>query len=152
MTLEQQRKSFDDFVYKMHTVMLKKGDDYSNEDRLSNFKLAGNICGIKPELNCLNLIATKVARLGVLLNSQSSPQNESIQDSLLDLANYTILLSMLLEDTRSMTVNLECNSGLNIFPDKLREIKMTKIKEEDLHPLGEQPDPNQLYGNKSMPF
>ena len=72
--------------------------DQANTDRLSNFKLAGGICGLKAEQNCLSLIATKVARLGVLLNSDKAPNNESIQDSVLDLANYSILLSMILND------------------------------------------------------
>lgn len=67
MTKQQQEVVFDNMVAEMRKVMLGKGDDYANEDRLSNFRLAGNICGVTPELNCLNLIATKVARLGVLL-------------------------------------------------------------------------------------
>jgi len=65
---------------------------------LSNFKLAGNITGISAELNCLNLIATKVARLGVLLNNKNEPNNESIEDSCIDGLNYFILLIMLLKD------------------------------------------------------
>jgi len=97
MTKEEQIKSFDEFVSKMRQVLLNKGDDYANIDRLSNFKLAGNICGLNPELNCLSLIATKVARLGVLLNGKEA-KNESIQDSILDLANYAALLNMITED------------------------------------------------------
>lgn len=98
MDLETQRKQFTELTQKMQSVMFSKGNDYANEDRLSNFKLAGTICGLTPELNCLSLMATKVARLGVLLNNDNAPNNESIQDSILDLANYTILLSMILKD------------------------------------------------------
>ena len=98
MNKEEQLKHFDDLVFAMKQTLLKKGNDYSNEDRLSNFKNAGNICGIKPELNCLSLIATKVARLGVLLNSDKKPDNESIGDSVIDLCNYSILLNMILYD------------------------------------------------------
>lgn len=100
MTLEEQEKTFDEFVSKMKQTMLKKGNDYSDQDRLSNFKLAGAITGIGAELNCLNLIATKVARLGQLLNGKT-PNNESVEDSLLDLANYTLLLHMILEERSS---------------------------------------------------
>ena len=82
----------------MRNTLLNKGDDYANTDRLSNFKLAGGIAGGNAKINCLNLIATKVARLGVLLNSKDAPKNESINDSVLDLANYAILLSMILKD------------------------------------------------------
>jgi hypothetical protein len=95
MNIERQQQVFDETIEKMRSIMFKKGNDYSNQDRLSNFKLAGGIVGSTAELNCLNLIATKVARLGVLLNSNSLPNNESIEDSIIDLGNYTLLLQMI---------------------------------------------------------
>lgn len=107
MTKKEQIEVFDIFVSQMREILLSKGDDYANQDRLSNFKYAGQICGMRPELNCLNLIATKVARLGVLLNSEKAPNNESIQDSILDLANYAALLQMIYVDTRIMTGTTE---------------------------------------------
>jgi len=98
MNQQEQEKHFNEMIDKMRNIMLSKGNDYANEDRLSNFKLAGNISGLNAELNCLSLIATKVARLGVLLGSDKTPMNESVQDSVLDLANYAILLSAILQD------------------------------------------------------
>lgn len=98
MNLEQQKKHFIEFSLKMESVMFSKGNDYANSDRLSNFKLAGAISGGNAELNCLNMIATKVARLGVLLNSKELPNNESVRDSILDLANYAVLLDAIIED------------------------------------------------------
>jgi len=98
MNLKTQQKNFVEITEQMKSIMFVKGNDYANEDRLSNFKLAGKISGLTPELNCLSLISTKVARLGVLLNNDKTPNNESIHDSLLDLANYTILLTMILKD------------------------------------------------------
>lgn len=100
MTLEQQQQHFERMINKMAEIMMSKGDDYANNDRLSNFKLAGAISGISAEVNCLSLIATKVARLGNLLNSKEKPNNESIRDSVLDLANYAILLDMILSEKR----------------------------------------------------
>ena len=94
MNREKQVEKFNEFTDKMRSVILSKSEDYATEnDVLSNFKLAGAICGLTPELNCLSLIATKVARLGVLLQGKV-PNNESIQDSVLDLANYAVLLDM----------------------------------------------------------
>lgn len=101
MTREEQLQIFNSFVGQMGDILVKKGKDYGNEDCLSNFKLAGTIAGLTPELNCLSLIATKVARLGVLLNSKNDPNNESIDDSVLDLANYAILLHMLLSENKN---------------------------------------------------
>lgn len=100
MNKEQQQAHFERVINRMAEIMMSKGDDYANEDRLSNFKVAGAISGISPEINCLSLIATKVARLGNLLNSKEKPNNESIRDSVLDLANYAILLDMILSEKR----------------------------------------------------
>jgi hypothetical protein len=99
MNVGKQTEVFVNTINKMQKILLSKGEDYANEDVLSNFKLAAGIVGTTPELNCLNLIATKVARLGVLLNKDNvTPNNESIDDSLIDLANYTMLLIMIRED------------------------------------------------------
>ena len=98
MTKQEQEAFFKSFTEAQERVLLSKGDDYANTDRLSNFKLAGTIAGGSAQINCLNLIATKVARLGVLLNSGKQPNNESVQDSILDLANYAVLLAMVLHD------------------------------------------------------
>jgi hypothetical protein len=97
MTTEEQKQHITTFFKRQREILTSKGNDYANEDRLSNFKLAGTICQLSPEQNCLSLIATKVARLGVLLNGQI-PANESIKDSIIDLANYCVLLDELIED------------------------------------------------------
>ena len=105
MTKQEQQEFFDEYVNKMREVLLNKGDDYANADRLSNFKLAGLIAGGNAKTNCLNLIATKVARLGVLLNSNDEPKNESVSDSILDLANYAMLLAMIDDEFNRLTNN-----------------------------------------------
>ena len=97
MNIDQQKAHLTAFQEKMSSVMMSKGDDYADSDRLSNFKKAGAICGLTAEQNCLSLIATKVARLGVLLQGVS-PSNESVRDSVLDLANYAVLLDMILSE------------------------------------------------------
>lgn len=103
MTKQEQATSLEETFEKMRTTLLSKGDDYStNSCRLSNFKLAGAICGLTPQQQCLSLIATKVARLGVLLGSKDSPKNEPIMDSVLDLVNYAVLLSMIMEENDNL--------------------------------------------------
>lgn len=96
MTNEEQQKHFDQLVNKARSTMISKSSDYATEeDKLSNFKLAGGIIRISPEVNCLSAIANKVARLGVLLGKVGNPNNESILDSIEDLMNYSMLLHML---------------------------------------------------------
>ena len=99
MNKEQQEQHFDNIVEKMKGILISKGNDYASEDRLSNFKSSAQICKSTPEAICLGQIAIKVSRLGILLKSQK-PNNESIQDSILDLANYTILLDMIVSESQ----------------------------------------------------
>jgi hypothetical protein len=118
MTYKIQKLFFADFVRKMENIMFKKGNDYANEDRLSNFKLAGAISGGSAELNCLNLIATKTARLGVLLNTGKKPDNESISDTILDLANYGVLLAMILGEETYLKTERETMKAVSQMTDK----------------------------------
>lgn len=107
MDIKKQLDHIDQFTNKMKLLISSKGDDYAGTDRLLNFKVAGNICNISPEINCLSLIATKVARLGNLLQNNVDPQNESIRDSIIDLANYAALLDMLVsENTKSNIIEV----------------------------------------------
>lgn len=101
MTAELRTKILDELFQLQRDILDKKGYDYAGEDVLSNFRLAGMIVNQgarNPDaVNCLNLIGTKVARLGQLLSSNKSAQNESIQDSIIDLCNYSALLYMILK-------------------------------------------------------
>ena len=98
MNTKQQSKHFQELIDKIRATQISKQGDYANADVLSNFKVAGANCGLSAEMQCLSLIATKVARLGVLLQTEDKPNNESIRDSVLDMANYSILLDMILTD------------------------------------------------------
>ena len=100
MTKKEQLAIFGYLTNEMKKTLVSKGDDYANEDRLSNFKLAGAISGGNASTNCLNMISTKVARLGNLLNKEGDPNNESIDDSVLDLANYAVLLYMIINENK----------------------------------------------------
>ena len=97
MTRETQSKLLGEFYAEKKNILKLKGEDYANEDVLSNFKTAGANCGISAEQQCLSLIATKVARLGNLLSGKT-PNNESVSDSILDLSNYTDLLYCLVNE------------------------------------------------------
>lgn len=98
MKIDKQKEVFEETISTMREIMFKKGNDYAGEDRLSNFKLSGAICGLSAEQHCLALIAVKVARLGQLISAGKTPNNESIEDSIIDLGNYTLLLKMILAD------------------------------------------------------
>lgn len=98
---EQRDVLLDELFSLQRDILGKKGYDYAGEDILSNFRLAGMIVNQgsrNPDaVNCLNLIGTKVARLGQLLSSGKHAQNESVQDSVIDLCNYAALLYLILK-------------------------------------------------------
>lgn len=91
-------KLYDEVVADVKATLTKKGADYANEDALSNFKEVGEATGTSPQITCLTLIATKVARLGVLFNSGKEPQNEAVVDSIRDLVGYSTILYVLEQD------------------------------------------------------
>lgn len=115
MTLQEQQEHFQSFTQMQETILLAKGDDYSTEDRLSNFKNVADIVNITPEQSCLVLIATKVARLGVLFNSSTGAKNESINDSVIDLANYTFLLDCILKEKQVTLIKFNKTSSNTVM-------------------------------------
>lgn len=77
---------------RLNEVLLSKGNDYANDDRLSNFKRSALLINLLPEQSCLALIATKIARAEQLLASGKTAENESLNDTILDLCGYAFLL------------------------------------------------------------
>lgn len=157
MTRETQFKLLGEFYAEKKNVMKLKGEDYANEDVLSNFKSAGANCGISAELQCLSLIATKVARLGNLLSGKT-PNNESVADSILDLSNYTDLLYCIVNEQITDVVNSEQKKHLveimnadekdglyNIKPNNLLDEKYKQFQpltpEECTEPINETYEP-----------
>ena len=95
MTKEEQAELTYQFLQKMHDLIIRKGDDYSNDDRLSVFRLTAEITGLSMEQVAYDKIVTKVLRIGNLLNKVSN--FESLDDNLIDLANYCVLLSQIIK-------------------------------------------------------
>lgn len=81
-------KTFQDGVdlvlNELRSVMLKKQADYGHRN-ITDFG----------ELGCLVRANDKMSRLKNLLMSKQQPNNESIEDSWIDLANYAIIALML---------------------------------------------------------
>lgn len=70
-----------------------KAHDYAEDDNpFSNFEYAAAMAGITVEQVFVVLIAIKTARLGQLVGNDKEPNNESIDDTLLDSMNYPGLM------------------------------------------------------------
>lgn len=97
MNKETQLNLFKKFTSKQEEILKSKAHDYANEDVLSNFKKVAHLKGssnIDPILLAIN---TKIVRLNNLIDSKE-PKNESIEDTLVDLCNYTFLLYAMLNE------------------------------------------------------
>lgn len=163
MNLDTQQRVFDSRIKEMRSMIFRKAADYANDnDQLSNFKLAGEIAGMTAEMNCLSLIATKVARLGALLNSPTEPNNESVDDSLLDLGNYSVLLHMIRKDSAlgkpkaandpGITENVYgCTSGVGAFKKGAKEVLVCPVvSDADLDDTWNANDPTSYYTNLGL--
>ena len=77
-------------------LLESKGDDYANEDRLSNFKESACLLNTTAFKVCLNQIAIKISRIVNLIDREA--RNESLEDSLQDLTTYSLILQMIHKD------------------------------------------------------
>lgn len=79
-------------IQDMQKLLLSKAADYTDgSDQFSNFSKTGQMTGLGPEGSFKVLVATKVVRIMELTGSGRDPRNESVEDTLLDLANYAAL-------------------------------------------------------------
>ena len=80
-------------------LLASKNHDYSEtQDAFANFKLAAHLAGIPTEQTLMTLLGMKLARLNQLLGKGKQPKHEAIEDTLMDVINYTLLLRGILKE------------------------------------------------------
>lgn len=86
-----------ELLEKIKSIHEKKNEDYASSGKVfENFTRSAELASwfkSDEDKAFVVLIGTKLARLAVLLSSDKSPNNESIEDSFLDLSTYCILWS-----------------------------------------------------------
>jgi hypothetical protein len=84
---------FDDVVYNLYdsaaALLLKKHEDYGPKNISGS--PGGPINGLRVRMH------DKMARINNLVDNNLHPQNESLKDSFLDLANYAMIALLVLE-------------------------------------------------------
>mgnify|MGYP001570322276 CR=1 FL=1 len=106
MKQEDQLKFVEGLNEKGIDLLKSKGHDYAGVDVLKNFKQMKDLISIleidmeKLEGVHMFYIVLKIQRLCNLLFSNKVAKNESIQDTLIDLRNYTDLLNCTLEEKK----------------------------------------------------
>ena len=90
------RESYWEFLKKKQeegfALMEMKNADYADENPFKNFDNVETTCNISSEKGILVRMSDKMTRIGNLLDKESSVVEESIEDTLLDLANYSYIL------------------------------------------------------------
>ena len=102
MSKKEYLEFTEDFFKKCIDLQIKKNHDYtSNDDPFSNFKSI-EVLGIKPEHGFLTRMMDKIRRVSSFVeNGELHVKEESVKDSLQDLANYACLLSGFIESTKN---------------------------------------------------
>jgi len=99
MPTKRELKLIKEFMKRQMEILNKKGYDYSGEERITkNFHFHEDI-GVPAELSCFIRLSDKFNRLknffkqGVL-----KFKGEKVEDTLIDLANYCIILYLILKE------------------------------------------------------
>ena len=88
-------RDFDLAIEKVKTTVHAKNADYGREgDPWSNFRLAEHFGVADVETAIMVRLLDKVSRIANLTKKEASVKSETIQDTLLDLSAYTLLLSV----------------------------------------------------------
>jgi hypothetical protein len=97
MIKREQLQLIESLDYRLLNVLKSKGEDYATEDVLSNFKQVSSAAKVlnidvgNPTNYALFMCVLKIARLTNLINNNKVPNNESIDDSFIDLIGYSKL-------------------------------------------------------------
>jgi|SRR5947209_19360842 len=86
-----KNKNFLSLLEKMKEIHEKKSEDYSAHGFYLNFEQSATIASWfkdPVDKSFATLIGTKLSRLGNLLSSTKEPNNESVEDTFLDLTVY----------------------------------------------------------------
>lgn len=132
MTKEQYLRFAEDFFEECIETAKKKNHDYTGktDDPFNNFKAVESL-GIQVEVGFLTRMMDKMKRIASFVgNGELKVKDESVKDTLQDLANYAALLAGYLESEK-MKERL------------VHEKKTSPVEIDDLHP-------DSIAGNGSM--
>lgn len=89
MDIEQFKETAKPFYSETFQVLVKKQSDYGPKN--ISLSPGGPLNGLRVRMH------DKLSRINHLIDSGATPENESLRDSFLDLANYSIIAMMVLD-------------------------------------------------------
>lgn len=85
----------------LRLTLVSKNGDYAPSGEFSNFELSAAFAGIEPFNLILAQAAIKMTRINNLHLNDSYGNNESLRDSLLDLAGYAVIAAAFLDSVQA---------------------------------------------------
>jgi len=85
----------------LRLTLVSKNGDYAPAGEFSNFEISAEFAGINPMELILAQIAIKMTRIKNLHLNDYGPNNESLRDSLMDLAGYGIIAAAFLDSLQA---------------------------------------------------
>jgi len=94
-------KTFEELLEELKDLHNRKAHDYAGEDKLANFKLS-RMAGVKPWVGCIIRMGDKYSRLCQFAKSKElKVEDETVEDTLKDLATYSLLALQLFEEEQN---------------------------------------------------
>jgi len=89
-------REFEITLNTMKRIVKAKNQDYANGDAFANFKLCEELglCSVAEGITVR--LADKLKRICNLLNQEAAVLDETVEDTLLDMSNYAIILLLYL--------------------------------------------------------
>ena len=98
-SLEDFLKDSEELLTRGLELMKSKAHDYTdNKDNFWNFKETAAISGVTPAQVALVQVGHKVSRLVQLVGNGKEPMNEKIEDTIVDLINYLLILRGIIKE------------------------------------------------------
>jgi hypothetical protein len=117
--------TFLDLIEQMRTTYEAKNHDYgATTDPWANFRLV-ELLGLTPSQGAMVRMLDKIARIAQFSRSgQLKVKDESVNDTLIDLANYALITSLLLEEERIGKPQVKDSTiiGLKIINEQIQEL------------------------------
>lgn len=96
-------EEFKNTIAQMLDITTKKGKDYADaEDTFRNFRQCEILGLCKAEKGILVRMSDKMTRIANLLDHDANVADEKIEDTLIDLAVYSIILKCYLKEQREL--------------------------------------------------
>lgn len=99
----------------MEETMVRKNHDYSGGDRevnpFKNFELVEQLGVTSVEQGFLVRMCDKLSRITSLIDNEAKVSDEAIEDTLVDLANYAIIMSLYVKSKRELWNNQSVGRG-----------------------------------------